>query len=119
MGVRITNLLLKVCYAVISKFIFHIASYYIYSLLVTIYIVLCLLYSSQYIYVGLERLSRHITEKQDKRLKQSGRRHRDEFDAVGSDAINSKNEFFNKKLKRSFDKYTVEVRQNLERGTAI
>ncbi len=26
---------------------------------------------------------------------------------------------FNKKLARSFDKYTVEIRQNLERGTAL
>lgn len=35
------------------------------------------------------------------------------------DFINDKNEAFNKKIKRSFDKYTVEIRQNLERGTAI
>ena len=35
------------------------------------------------------------------------------------DFINDRNKVFNKKLKRSYDKYTVEIRQNFERGTAI
>ena len=34
-------------------------------------------------------------------------------------AINDRNEAFNRKIKREFDKYTVEIRQNLERGTAL
>ena len=34
-------------------------------------------------------------------------------------SINDRNKFFNKKIKRAFDKYTVEIRQNLERGTAL
>ena len=68
---------------------------------------------------GLDRLARDIEERDAKRFKQSSKRHRDSADAAGVDSINDKNEFFNKKLKRSFDKYTVEIRQNLERGTAI
>ena len=33
--------------------------------------------------------------------------------------INERNRGFNKKLERAYDKYTVETRQNLERGTAL
>eukprot|EP01100_Stratorugosa_tubuloviscum_P005917 TRINITY_DN2591_c2_g1_i1.p1 TRINITY_DN2591_c2_g1~~TRINITY_DN2591_c2_g1_i1.p1 ORF type:complete len:307 (+),score=140.52 TRINITY_DN2591_c2_g1_i1:35-955(+) len=33
--------------------------------------------------------------------------------------INERNRMFNKKIGRAFDEYTVEIRQNLERGTAI
>lgn len=35
------------------------------------------------------------------------------------DFINERNRVFNKKIKRAFDKYTVEIRNNLERGTAL
>jgi pre-mRNA-splicing factor SYF2 len=41
------------------------------------------------------------------------------LDPADVDYINNDNAMFNKKLKRSFDKYTVEIRQNLERGTAL
>jgi len=34
------------------------------------------------------------------------------------DFINERNRMFNKKIKRAFDPYTLETRQNLERGTA-
>jgi hypothetical protein len=66
---------------------------------------------------GLDRLSRHIEEHQEARRKFS--RRRASMEASNVDCINDKNEAFNKKIKRSFDKYTVEIRQNLERGTAI
>jgi hypothetical protein len=33
--------------------------------------------------------------------------------------INRRNEVFNKKIERAFDPYTAEIRQNLERGTAL
>ena len=35
------------------------------------------------------------------------------------DYINERNKVFNKKIKRSYDKYTIETKQNLERGTAL
>lgn len=59
----------------------------------------------------------HISEREKQRDKFSRRRM--DFEANSTDAINDKNAFFNKKIKRAFDKYTVEIRQNLERGTAI
>lgn len=46
-------------------------------------------------------------------------RRRQEFDSEDVTYINDRNKMFNKKIKRAFDKYTVEIRQNLERGTAI
>ncbi len=33
--------------------------------------------------------------------------------------INERNREFNQRVARAFDKYTYEVRQNLERGTAL
>jgi hypothetical protein len=35
------------------------------------------------------------------------------------DYINEHNAKFNKKIKRAYDQYTVEIKQNLERGTAV
>jgi len=35
------------------------------------------------------------------------------------DYINERNHHFNKKIARAFDPYTVEIKQNLERGTAL
>ena len=66
---------------------------------------------------GAERLRRDITDRLEARDNFS--RRRKTFDSSTVDSINEKNAFFNKKIKRSFDKYTVEIRQNLERGTAI
>lgn len=66
---------------------------------------------------GLNRLGQYMTDRDEQRNKFS--RRRAHMDAVGDSAINDANEIFNKKIARSFDKYTVEIRQNLERGTAI
>jgi pre-mRNA-splicing factor SYF2 len=46
-------------------------------------------------------------------------RRRTEYEGADVDYINDRNKHFNKKIKRAFDKYTVEIRQNLERGTAL
>lgn len=35
------------------------------------------------------------------------------------DSINDRNEHFNRKIERAFGKYTVEIKNNLERGTAL
>lgn len=55
---------------------------------------------------------------QEKR-KEAFSRRRSEHGAVDIDYINDRNKHFNKKIKRAYDKYTVEIRQNLERGTAL
>jgi cyclophilin family peptidyl-prolyl cis-trans isomerase len=66
---------------------------------------------------GIERLSKDVVNREAQKGKFS--RHRMNLDPADVDFINDKNAHFNKKLKRSFDKFTVEIRQNLERGTAL
>ena len=65
---------------------------------------------------GLDRMSQHIKDREETRDKFSRRRMAID---TSVDFINDRNEVFNKKIKRAFDKYTVEIRQNLERGTAL
>lgn len=66
---------------------------------------------------ALNRLAKNIEDREKQR--ETFSRRRAHIDATSVDAINEKNEHFNKKLKRTYDKYTVEIRQNLERGTAL
>ena len=44
---------------------------------------------------------------------------RQHFEEEDVSYINERNRVFNKKASRFFDEYTKEVRENLERGTAI
>ena len=53
----------------------------------------------------------------EKRAKYSRRRTFDEEADV--DYINERNAKFNQKLERFYGKYTAEIKQNLERGTAV
>ena len=46
-------------------------------------------------------------------------RRRQVYDEEDVNFINERNRGFNKKLDRAYDKFTVETRQNLERGTAL
>ena len=66
---------------------------------------------------GLNRLGKYMEDREAAREKHSRRRMH--IDSIETDAINEDNAVFNKKIKRTFDKYTVEIRQNLERGTAL
>lgn len=56
---------------------------------------------------------------QQGKRKEAFSRRRSEHSAADIDYINDRNKHFNKKIKRAYDKYTVEIRQNLERGTAL
>ena len=46
-------------------------------------------------------------------------RRRQHFDEADIDYINERNKKFNEKAERYYGKYTEEIKQNLERGTAI
>jgi pre-mRNA-splicing factor SYF2 len=46
-------------------------------------------------------------------------RRRQFFDDADIDYINERNMKFNQKAARYYDKYTAEIKQNLERGTAV
>ena len=66
---------------------------------------------------GKERLASSMKELEEKRKKNSrGQKHLDAEDIRG---ISYANEVYSKRLKTAYDKYTVETRQNLERGTAL
>jgi len=66
---------------------------------------------------GVNEMVKELKENNAKKSAFSRRR------AVHPDAdvdyINERNRVFNKKISRSFDKYTSEIKQNLERGTAV
>jgi pre-mRNA-splicing factor SYF2 len=51
--------------------------------------------------------------------RQSYSRRRTYLEDADVDFINERNRKFNKKLGRAYDAYTVEIKQNLERGTAV
>ncbi|KAH7474529.1 hypothetical protein PRIC1_013344 [Phytophthora ramorum] len=65
----------------------------------------------------VDRMAQELEERIKARKKFSRRRQHYEGEDV--DYINGQNRIFNRKASQAFDKYTVEIRQNLERGTAL
>nr|XP_009929389.1 PREDICTED: pre-mRNA-splicing factor SYF2 [Opisthocomus hoazin] len=66
---------------------------------------------------GVDRMVADLEKQIEKREKYSRRRpYNDDADI---DYINERNAKFNKKAERFYGKYTAEIKQNLERGTAI
>jgi len=66
---------------------------------------------------ALERLSKDINDQVAKREKYSRRRQHD--DDADIDYINERNMKFNQKLERFYGQYTKDIKDNLERGTAV
>lgn len=66
---------------------------------------------------AIDRLVVDVEKQIEKRAKYSRRRAHDEDADI--DYINERNMKFNKKLERFYGTYTSEIKQNLERGTAI
>ncbi|KAL7055858.1 hypothetical protein AAHC03_022532 [Spirometra sp. Aus1] len=66
---------------------------------------------------AVERLANYVKEQSEKRAPYSRRR---AFDADADiDYINERNKRYNELLERHYGKYTAEIKQNLERGTAL
>ncbi|KAK3553926.1 hypothetical protein QTP70_015282, partial [Hemibagrus guttatus] len=66
---------------------------------------------------AIDRMQEDIDKQIEKRSKFSRRRaYNDDADI---DYINERNAKFNKKAERFYGKYTAEIKQNLERGTAV
>lgn len=64
--------------------------------------------------------ARNLANEMKRRIeKQKAKRDRVEFEQEDVSYINQRNKRFNQKLSRTFDKHTAEIRQNLERGTAL
>ncbi|XP_071509154.1 pre-mRNA-splicing factor syf2-like [Diadema antillarum] len=66
---------------------------------------------------GVNRMVEDLEKQIEKKAKYSRRRAFNEEDDV--DYINERNMRFNKKIERFYGKYTAEIKQNLERGTAV
>lgn len=66
---------------------------------------------------AVERMVNDLEKQIQKREKFSRRRTTDEEADI--DFINERNQKFNKKLERFYGQYTAEIKQNLERGTAV
>lgn len=60
---------------------------------------------------------KELKDREEKRNSFSRRRRFHEEKDI--DSINDRNEHFNKKIERAFGKYTLEIKNNLERGTAL
>ncbi|XP_006656480.1 pre-mRNA-splicing factor syf2 [Oryza brachyantha] len=66
---------------------------------------------------NIDRMVNELKERDEKRKAFSRRRKFHEDKDI--DSINDRNEHFNKKVERAFGKYTLEIKNNLERGTAL
>ncbi|KXJ04233.1 Pre-mRNA-splicing factor syf2, partial [Exaiptasia diaphana] len=66
---------------------------------------------------AIDRMVGDLEKQIEKRNKFS--RRRAHYDDADIDYINERNMNFNKKLARYYDPFTAEIKQNLERGTAV
>lgn len=70
--------------------------------------------------ISEEKIDRMVKELKDRDEKRSSFSRRRRFhEEKDIDSINDRNEHFNKKIERAFGKYTLEIKNNLERGTAL
>ena len=65
--------------------------------------------------------AKRLADEMRRRAKKSEKRKQKEMDFEATDisSINKRNKHFNEKINRNYDKHTAEIRQNLERGTAL
>lgn len=66
---------------------------------------------------NIDNMVKELEDRQNKRDTFS--RRRKFYDERDVDSINERNAHFNRKIERSFGQYTLEIKQNLERGTAL
>ena len=72
--------------------------------------------------MGAKRLATEMhrrIEKRQKRLAKEQAKDMMQQDSNDVSYINERNRRFNQKINRTYDKQTAEIRQNLERGTAL
>jgi len=66
---------------------------------------------------GARRLANELHRRIEK--SKNNKRVRLEFEESDVSYINKRNKMFNQKISRDYDKATAEIKQNLERGTAL
>jgi cyclophilin family peptidyl-prolyl cis-trans isomerase len=78
--------------------------------------------SSQHEREGARRIASELHRRIEKRQERDRKRKQNEIQSGAADeasGINDRNKRFNQKINRTYDKQTAEIRQNLERGTAL
>lgn len=65
---------------------------------------------------GVKMLAEEMKRRADKKM---NKKRKLAFSGEDVSYVNKRNKRFNEKISRNFDKYTAEIRQNLERGTAL
>ena len=83
---------------------------------------MCLFESKSFFYTqdspdAIQRMAEDVQKQKEKREKYSRRRRHDPDADI--DYINERNMKFNKKLERFYGEYTKDIKDNLERGTAV
>jgi pre-mRNA-splicing factor SYF2 len=68
---------------------------------------------------AIDRLVADLEKAEEQRLKKRRERLKNQDDGGDVTYINIKNKQFNEKLKRFYDKYTADIRDSFERGTAV
>lgn len=65
--------------------------------------------------------AKRLANEMKRRMAKSEKRKQNEMDFEATDVtyIDKRNKHFNEKINRNYDKHTAEIRQNLERGTAL
>jgi hypothetical protein len=66
---------------------------------------------------GARLLSNELKRRSEKVAKK--RKEKMDFEETDVTYINKRNKHFNEKISRNYDKHNAEIRQNLERGTAL
>ena len=66
---------------------------------------------------NIDRMVKELDEQRERRSKFS--RRRKHYEGRDVDSINERNTIYNQSIAKAFDKYTVEIKTNLERGTAL
>lgn len=69
--------------------------------------------------VGARRLADEMKRRIDMANRKRKQKQSLEFESTDINYINKRNKGFNEKIARNYDKHTAEIRQNLERGTAL
>lgn len=68
---------------------------------------------------GAKRLSQEMKRRMEKSKQTQLKKRQLEFESTDINYVDKRNKHFNEKISRTYDNYTAEIRQNLERGTAL
>ena len=69
--------------------------------------------------IGAKRLAAELKRRAEKSKATQKKKQKMEFESTDINYVDKRNKHFNEKISRTYDTYTAEIRQNLERGTAL